>query len=398
MVDLDWKSEMVSPSKSPKLSDKLQVSVPSIPLPFRATDISAASSSVCSAYEHYLRLPELRKLWSSKEFPNWKNESVLKPALQALEITFRFISTALLDPRQYINRRELKRRLELLATTQIEIIAILCEDDEEDRGVVPTIELSSSSGDLALYSQASSLPHLATWQRSKDVGQKILCSIECEMRRCPYTLGLGEANLSAKPNLRYDIVCKPDELHRLNKSPYDQIENYENQTVYTTHQILESWVYVSHQLLNKITENIENKSFEKASNDCYMIERIWKLLADIEDLHLLMDPEDFLRLKNQLSINTSWIQEAAMKLYVDKSTGFQKIHLLQALQAIESAMKRFFYAYKQVLVVVMGSLEAKGNRVALSSDSCDSLSQIFLEPTYFPSLDAAKTFLGYFLG
>ena len=88
------------------------------------------------------------------------------------------------------------------------------------------------------------------------------------------------------------------------------------------------------------------------------------------------------------------IQEAAMKLYVSKSA-FEKVHLLQAMQAIEAAMKRFFYAYKQVLAVVMGSSEANGNRVGLSCDSADSLTQIFLEPTYFPSLDAAKTFLGY---
>ena len=42
------------------------------------------------------------------------------------------------------------------------------------------------------------------------------------------------------------------------------------------------------------------------------------------------------------------------------------------------------------------SLEANGNRIGLNSEAGDPLSQIFLQPTYFPSLDAAKTFLGYF--
>ncbi|KAK9282973.1 hypothetical protein L1049_011198 [Liquidambar formosana] len=254
------------------------------------------------------------------------------------------------------------------------------------------------------------------------------------MRRCPYTLGLGEPNLTGKPNLDYDLVCKPYDLHSLKKIPNDHIDNYEKQTLYTTHQILESWIHTSKALLDRIAERIDQKRFEQASSDCWLLERIWKLLAEIEDLHLLVDPDDFIRLKNQLAIRASsesealcfrsnglleitrrskdlkhkvpfilgvevdpkggpCIQEAAMKLFREKGS-FEKIHLVQGLQAIESALKRFFYAYKQLLVVVMGSLEAKGNQALLSSDSCDSLTQIFLEPTYFPSLDAAKTFLG----
>ncbi|KAI4299343.1 hypothetical protein L6164_032811 [Bauhinia variegata] len=443
MLNLDWKSKLVSsdmPNKSPKLSlsDKPRVSVPPLPLPFRSTDISTASASVCSAYECYLQLPELRKLWSSKEFPNWRSESIFKPALQALEITFRFVSTVLLDNRPYANRRVWKRRTESLAKTQIEIIAMVCEDEEEDtetRGTAPTADLSSN-GVSRSYSEASLLPRLAVWYKSKDVAQRILTYVESEMSRCSYALGLGEANVAGKLSLCYDAVCKPNQLHSLTKTPYDNIDNFENQTLHTTHQIIETWIYVARQLLERITERIESRRFEKAANDCYVVERIWKLLADVEDLHMLMDPDDFLRLKNQLAINSSAetapfcfrskelveitklckdlkhkvpgildvevdpkggprIQEAAMKLYADKNSGFDRIHVLQAMQAIESAMKRFFFAYKQVLVVVMGSLEANGNRVGLSWDSGDSLSQIFLEPTYFPSLDAAKTFLGY---
>nr|GLL20085.1 nematode resistance protein-like HSPRO2 [Ipomoea trifida] len=76
------------------------------------------------------------------------------------------------------------------------------------------------------------------------------------------------------------------------------------------------------------------------------------------------------------------VQEAAMKLYAEKD-GFERIHLVQGLQAIEMGVKRFYYSYKQLLTVVMGSLEA--------GDSGDSLDLVFLEPTYFSSLDAAKT-------
>lgn len=458
MVDLDCTAKMVSPDmpkKSPKFSNKLQVSIPSA---FRAGDLSSAPSPECSAYEYYLRLSELKKLWDSREFPNWKNESLIRPALQALELTFRFVSTVLSDPRPYANRREWKRRLESLTTNQIQLVAILCEEEEEEgemRGTAPISDLSLSNGVLARdgsfaevwkvpgatpvvsrTSEASLLPRLATWPKSEDIAQKIMYSIECEMRGCPYTLGLGEPNLVGKPNLEYDLVCKPSELHSLKRNPYDHVENCENQTLYTTSQILESWIYTAQQLLKRIAERIEERDLEKASSDCWLLERIWKLLADIEDLHLLMDPDDFLRLKKQLSIKSSpesepfcfrsrglveitksskdlkhkvpyllgvevdpkggpRVQEAVMKLYREK-VGSEKIHLLQALQAIESALKRFFYAYKQVMVMVMGSSEARVSRPLLSSDSTDSLSQIFMEPTYYPSLDAAKTFLGDF--
>lgn len=82
-----------------------------------------------------------------------------------------------------------------------------------------------------------------------------------------------------------------------------------------------------------------------------------------------------------------------MKLYRKKHNPV-KIHLLQGLQAIEAAVKKFYYSYKQLLVVAMGSVEAKGSLAFVTVDSSDSLAQIFLEPTYFPSLDGAKTFLG----
>ncbi|XP_043698557.1 nematode resistance protein-like HSPRO2 [Telopea speciosissima] len=460
MVDLDWKSKMVSsdvPITSPKLSNKPRISIPS---PVRAVDISPASSSSCVSYELYLRLPELSKLWTARDFPNWKNEPLIKPALQALEITFRLISVVQADTRPYANGFEWKRRLESLASNQVELIALLFEDGEETaetRGTAPIIDVCTSNGVLARYgslvevwkhpgatpvvnrtSESSLLPPLTTWQKSEDMASKILFSIECAMRRCPFTLGLGEPNLAGKPLLEYDLICKPSDLHSLKKSPSD-LDNNENHALFTTHQILESWIRASLELHARIVNRIDSQDFGKAANDCWLLERIWKLFAEIEDLHLLMDPGDFLRLKSQLAIKASSesdafcfrskglieitraskdlnqkvpailsvevdpkggprIQEAAMKLYHGHGEGDSgRIHLLQALQAIESALKRFFFSYRQLIMILMGSLEVKGNRGMVSADSSDALSQIFLEPTYFPSLDAAKTFLGDFL-
>ncbi|CAH8376400.1 unnamed protein product [Eruca vesicaria subsp. sativa] len=194
--------------------------------------------------------------------------------------------------------------------------------------------------------------------------------------------------------------------------------------------MIESWIYVSRNLLNRINTSIEEGRFEKASNDVYLVERIWKVMREIEDLHILMDPEDFLKLKKQLqieSLNDAFclrsrglvemtkmckdlrekipkilevevdptggprLQEEAMKVYARKGGEWGKIHLLQGMQGVEAAAKSFFFAYKQLVAVMMGS--ATGSQV-----SCDSLSQIFMEPMYYPSLDAAKTFLGEFWG
>ncbi|CAL0334881.1 unnamed protein product [Lupinus luteus] len=435
MVDFHYNSNIPTTSDTSSKLPKISLSNnPSLPSLQTFGDISAASPPLCSAYDHYLRLPELAKLWTSRDFPNWNNEPVLKPALQALEVTFRFISAVFSDPRPYANRRELNRRVESLATSQIEIIAMLCEDEEhylKTRGTTPTLDLADQSLRRS-YSENSLLPRLATWQKTKPAAQRILLSIERAMMRCPYTLGLGEPNLAMKPSLQYDAVCKPNEVH-LHALKTKTTPSQESLTVHATHQIVESWIQVLRKLLERINDSLDNRKFNLATSDCYTVERIWKILTEIEDIHMVTDPDDFLKIKKELiSVNGETaafcfrskglmevtnmcrelkqkvpcilevevdpmggpgVMEAAMKVYVEKETGFEKVHVLQAMQVIEVAMKRFFYCYKQVLVVVMGSAVVSGNRVC---EGGDSLSQIFLEPTYFPSLDAAKTFLGYF--
>lgn len=162
MVDVDRKTNMkISsdiPNKSPRLSVKSEIPIPP-PSTVRAAELLPASDSACSAYEHYVKLPELKNLWESKEFPGWSSEPMLKPALQGLEITFRFISSALFDTRPYANRREWKKRLERLAITQVEIIAALCEEDET--GCTAPIILENR------VSEESLLPRLATWKKNR---------------------------------------------------------------------------------------------------------------------------------------------------------------------------------------------------------------------------------------
>ncbi|KAJ4892012.1 Nematode resistance protein-like HSPRO2 [Raphanus sativus] len=417
MVDTDCKRKMVSPD----LPTKLHVTIPS---PFKqlpvSSPISCSAPSSCSAYELYLRLPELRNLWSSRDFPQWSHEPILKPSLQALEITFRLVLAVCSDARPYINHREWNRRLDSILTYQIKLIAAICEEEEDD-----SVPVGDGRSSLSL------LPQLATWRKSEAFGKKILCTIDNEMRFCKYTLGLGEQNISGKPNLLYDAVCKPNVVYSLRDNPYaDHIDNDENQTLYILHQIIESWLHVSVNLLRRINASVDGGRFGEASRDVYLVESIWKLLIEVEDLHLLMDPEDFLKLKKQLHIKTTGkndafcfrskglvemmkmskglsekvpavlgvevdptggprLQEAAMRLYARKGDQCDdKVHLLQGMQAVEAAAKRFFFAYKQVVAAMMGSAEM--------NTECDSVSQIFMEPTYFPSLDAAKTFLGEF--
>ncbi|KAG2602044.1 nematode resistance protein-like HSPRO1 [Panicum virgatum] len=427
------------------------------PAALRVQDASAAE-----AYEQYLRLPELSALREPGRFPGWAGEALLTPALQALELTFRLASLALSDPRGYASRRELARRLECLAARELELAAALCEGGG-DRGA-PLAELSASAGVLPRErsasevwqlpgsaaavvcrpSEASLLPRLAAWDKSETLAARITYAIEGQMQGCAFTLGLGEPNLAGKPVLEYDRVVRPHELHALKPKPAPEpgsgYRNRENETLFAMYQILESWLCAASQLLARLNERIEAKSWAEAASDCWILERVWKLLADVEDLHLLMDPDDFLRLKSQLAIraapgsdasfcfrsrallhiaNTTrdlkkrvpWVlgvevdpnggprvQEAAMRLYHSRRRGegeeAGKVELLQAFQAVEAAVRRFFFAYRQLVAAVMGTAEASGNRALfVPAEGMDPLAQMFLEPHYYPSLDAAKTFL-----
>ncbi|CAL4946512.1 unnamed protein product [Urochloa decumbens] len=439
--------------------------------PVRRDDKPCASSSSSSAalkvqdapaaeaYEQYLRLPELSELWKPGHFPEWADEGLVKPALQGLEITFRFASLALSDPRGYASRRELARRLESLAAREVELVAALCEGG----GAPPLAEITASGGVLprersgsevwqlpgsaaavvCQASEASLLPRLAAWDKSEALAARITYAVEAQMQGCAFTLGLGEPNLAGKPTLEYDRVVRPHELHALKPRPAPEprsgYRNRENEALFTTYQVLESWLRVASQLLARLNDRIEARSWEAAASDCWILERVWKLLADVEDLHLLMDPDDFLRLKSQLAIRAGssdasfcfrsrallhvangardlkkrvpWVlgvevdpnggprvQEAAMRLYHSRRRGegeeAGKVELLQAFQAVEAAVRRFFFAYRQLVAAVMGTAEASGNRALfVPAEGMDPLAQMFLEPPYYPSLDAAKTFL-----
>ena len=61
-------------------------------------------------------------------------------------------------------------------------------------------------------------------------------------------------------------------------------ESIRSETVYTMLQILKSWIHIAQQMLKHVTELVKAQKFEKAASDCYLIERIWKLLSEIEFL------------------------------------------------------------------------------------------------------------------
>eukprot|EP00252_Welwitschia_mirabilis_P019302 TRINITY_DN4424_c0_g1_i2.p1 TRINITY_DN4424_c0_g1~~TRINITY_DN4424_c0_g1_i2.p1 ORF type:complete len:507 (+),score=82.71 TRINITY_DN4424_c0_g1_i2:1570-3090(+) len=421
-------------------------------------DFTEPSPIECEAYDRYTHLNELISMWKSKEWPEWRREHLVRPCLQSLEMTFKLISSILCDTRSYIDKEEWKRRLESCTCSQLELVSMICEDDYE----APTEQLSVSSGLLATRvsqevwqrpgsqpvisrtSEESLLPRLGKWKRAEDMVFRIWLAIECHMKRTPFTLGLGEPNLSGKPILDYDKICKPSELHSL-KQQQIQFHNPEDRTLCTVHQIFEAWISVAKELLNNLQYKIDCSDHEAASRDCWLLEKIWKLLAEVQNLLLAMDPDDLLRLKHQLAIsNTSTpagayclrsnalreltdgckelrhlvpsilgveadpkggprLQEAVM--YLLHSHGFTRrectdlvssrdttstIHLLMGFQAVEAAVKTFFFSYQQLVITVMGSVEMKGLPYQGASDA---LSQIYFEPSYFPSVDGAKTFL-----
>lgn len=165
---------------------------------------------------------------------------MVKVSLQSLEINFQFVPSIIYDTRTYIDKEEWKRRLESLISSQIELISMICENDKQ----VPTFQLSVSSVVLARkvfheiwqrpsalpvvsrISEESLLPRLGTWKSVEAMISRIWLAIEGHMQRTPFTLGLGEPNMSGKPLLEYDRISKPRYLYSLKQ--HKQFHNPED--------------------------------------------------------------------------------------------------------------------------------------------------------------------------
>ncbi|KAG0568328.1 hypothetical protein M758_6G010100 [Ceratodon purpureus] len=407
-----------------------------------------------AAYELYLHLPELHRLWRTPIHPPWPNEGVVKPALHSLEMVFRMITTVLQDNRPYIARDEWLNKLESLANMEIELVSHLVEGDKKapttSAGSVPqTWQRSGSRPFVSRSSQASVLAVLPNWKGAQNLRARLLYAIEGHMLRAPFTLGLGEPNLAGKPLLEYDRICTPSEVYACRQAAPG---NPEDHTLSTAHQILEAWLMVAHGLLQLIEERVKAGDPVGAAKKCWLVERVWKLLLATMDLLQVMDPDDFMRLKHELAINTKAqvgveygpnhigggayclrstmlrevtrtckelrhlvpkavgveadpkggprLQEAIMELFHTHgmeisgiSSHSSVIHLLQAFQAVEVSVRQFYFSYQQLVIAIMGSGEYKG-AVQTEISAAEALSQLYFEPPYFPSLDGAKTFLG----
>ncbi|CAM6022681.1 unnamed protein product [Sphagnum balticum] len=467
MADEDFRTMMIwvaRPTTKPQ-SPLLLYSVVSMGSPscvMRSCVLASAIEVQVEGYELYLHLPELRRLWRTRLYPEvWPNERIVKPALHGLEMVFRMISSVLCDTRPYIDGDEWLRRLESLANMQLELLSCIVERDQE----VPTIKPSShvgaessphvvwhKSGSRAVVSrlsQESLLPRLAAWRTAQSVGARLQIAIESHMARAPFTLGLGEPNLTGKPILEYDKICTPLEIYACRQSALGHPEDH---TLSTVHQIMEAWLEVAQGLLETVEEKVKASNSEAAAKTCWLVERVWKLLISNMDLLQIMDPDDFMQLKHELAINTSSqlgidtsayclrstmlrkvtkackelrhlvpkvvgveadpkggprLQEAVMDLFhshgmcthavapYSRQMAYHSstIHLLQAFQAVEAAVRQFYFSYQQLVIAVMGSGEYKGS-LQTEISAADALSQIYFEPPYFPSLDGAKTFLG----
>uniref|UniRef100_A0A7I4BUE9 Uncharacterized protein n=1 Tax=Physcomitrium patens TaxID=3218 RepID=A0A7I4BUE9_PHYPA len=271
------------------------------------------------AYELYLHLPDLMRLWRSPVCPTWANESVVKPALHTLEMVFRMITSILQDPRPYIARDEWLRKLESLANMEIELVSHLVEGDKKAPttsagSMPPAWQRVGSRPFMSRTSQTSLLSVLPNWKGVQSLRSRLLYAIEGHMMRAPFTLGLGEPNLAGKPVLEYDRICTPLEVFACRQAAPGHPEDH---TLSTAHQILEAWLMVAHGLLQVIEERVKAGDPVGAAKKCWLVERVWKLLVATMDLLQVMDPDDFMRLKHELAINT--------KAQVGVNYGFEHI-------------------------------------------------------------------------
>jgi tryptophan 2,3-dioxygenase len=77
----------------------------------------------------------------------------------------------------------------------------------------------------------------------------------------------------------------------------------EDHTLSTVHQIMEAWLEVASGLLQRVEEEVKAGHLELAARSCWIVERVWKLLISTMDLLQIMDPDDFMRLKEELAIS-----------------------------------------------------------------------------------------------
>lgn len=77
----------------------------------------------------------------------------------------------------------------------------------------------------------------------------------------------------------------------------------EDHTLSTVHQIMEAWLEVASGLLRNVEMMVKKGNFESAAKSCRIVERVWKLLISTMDLLQIMDPDDFMRLKEELAIS-----------------------------------------------------------------------------------------------
>jgi len=67
--------------------------------------------------------------------------------------------------------------------------------------------------------------------------------------------------------------------------------------------MFEAWLEVASGLLRTVEENVKTGNCEAAAKSCWVVERVWKLLISTLDLLQIMDPDDFMRLKEELAIS-----------------------------------------------------------------------------------------------
>lgn len=423
------------------------------------SELIRPSDSARKAYELYTHLPELSKMWGVRCWPHWSNEEIIRPALQGLELNFRMISCVSCDARPHVNKVEWLRRLENLAKSQLEVISLLCEGDLQ----APVTKFSESAGTLGGLkfwgqqliggsTQESLVLRLACCGKPQEVVASIHLAIECAMLRTPFTLGLGEPNLSGKPVLQYDKICKPAELFECRQSIKDHPDDH---MLSTAQQISECWLFITQGLIKRVEPLVLSGgagNLEEAAKVSWVVERVWKIISSTMDFLMMVDPDDFMKLKHELAIQSNFrtstdrqdlasvfyclrssmlkdatkackelrhlvpkivgveadpkggprLQDAVMELFQThtlnpsqkvRSNQSNAIHLLQAFQAVEKSIREFYFSYQQLIISVMGSGELRGSFQSQMSVS-DALSQIFSEPPYFPSVDGAKTFLG----
>jgi tryptophan 2,3-dioxygenase len=224
-------------------------------------------------YELYISLGEVEAAWGAGS--DWANESILRPGLCALELTFLLIRQASQDPRSMANQQKRVNRLLDLGRRQLDLLDLLLDDSPLPAAIAHGMPSQQTSLAALQAGPPAAAGTKRAWTRW---GQAYGLLAE----RLPYRLGLGPADPAAL-YVPYDAWVEPDRLEALFRR---RDFNQEDPLFATVHQIVECWLAIALRDLEGARSRAGEERWSEATG---LIERVSAIFGFVTEQIQILD-------------------------------------------------------------------------------------------------------------